>query len=816
MSLPKPTTPPAEAWENSPLAAFVRDRARRWGKDTIRHVEPLVATAAQFGAFPASLDPRVVDALRDQGMEAPYTHQATAWEALAGGQSIVVTTPTASGKSLCYTVPVLQMLLADPDGTALLIYPTKALAQDQCAALNRLLQAAGIDEPAQIYDGDTPAELRRRIRDTARVVLTNPDMLHASILPHQEKWRRLFVALRYVVVDEMHTYRGVFGSHVANVLRRLWRVAAHVGATPQAVLTSATIANPVELASQLVGHEVVGVHTSGAPTGPRGFVLVNPPILDALLKRRRAASTQARMLAQDLLEAGHSVIVFARSRQGVEIMVRTLREQLVKRRRADLADAVEGYRGGYLPEDRRRIERGLREGTILGVVSTNALELGVDIGALDACVIAGYPGTIASTWQQAGRAGRRQKAAATFLVASEDPVDQFLVQNPAYFFDAQAEHGRIEPNNLRILAEHLKCAVFELPFPQDAAWPGWAVDDSQEVLAWLADTGFFHAVEGAWRWQGDAYPATAVNLRDILSENFVIIETSRNPNEILGEIDFESAHTTVYEQAIYQHGGLLHEVHRLDYDDRKAWVRRVESEYYTQAIDQTRVFVLDVTEEGVSPPRKIMSGHGEIRRVQRFVGYKKIRHRTGENIGYGEIHLPDLELHTTAWWVTFDHKQLRTLGLGEAALAGGLNGVAALLHTVAQVLLMCARGDLVVTVQGRDGAAWDLDAAYVAMRAEGPASPAPRPTPTTLGTTTPLESGAALERPSIFLYDRTPGGVGFSERLHERHADLLQQALALVDRCPCETGCPLCVGPEEFVTRLGKVAARALLRHALG
>lgn len=757
------------------------------------HIERMEATDAVFGAWPRTLPAALRAALEQLGMTRPWLHQSDAWARIRAGEDVVMVTPTASGKSLGYTVPIVERLLQDPQASVLLLFPTKALTQDQAASLNRLLEAAGLPDRAQIYDGDTPADLRRAIREQSRVVLTNPDMLHASILPNHERWRRLFATLAFVVVDEMHVYRGVFGSHVANVLWRLHRIARHVGSTPQRVLASATIANPVELGEALTGTRLSLVAESGAPRGARWFVVYNPPIVDAELGRRQSPGAAAQQLATELLLHGHSCIVFARSRQGVEIVTRRLRETLERRKRPELAHAVSGYRGGYLPEERRRIERGLRDGAIRAVVSTNALELGIDIGSLDACLIASFPGTIASTWQQAGRAGRRNRSALVVLIAGEESVDQYLAQHPEFFFGASPEHGRINPSNLRVLAEHLKCAIHELAMHPGEAWRGFSVEETQEVVEWLAEqTGHYHFVDGAWRWAAEAYPAADVSLRALVSENFVIIDVGRETNEILGEIDFESAHVTVYENAIYQHATRLYHVERLDYDERKAWVREVESEYYTQAIDQTRAFVLDIDDEGVVGPG-LVAGHGEIRVAQRFVGFKKIRFRTFENIGYGEIRLPDLELHTSAFWLACDAAALRDR-IPTAQLGTAMSGASRALHTVAMVHVMCTGDDLRVLVQGREGEAW---------------TPVDLSAPTTFPT--PLETAGLTERPAIFLYDRTPGGTGLSDRLHEHRNALVRDALALVARCPCERGCPACVGADAPEGQNARQLAHELL-----
>lgn len=761
----------------------------RW-KDCVRAARHSPARAAEVAAWPEGISPALQAVLRRRGMEAPWSHQAEAWLALERGQHTVITTPTASGKSACYSVPLVKMLLEDPHATALLFFPTKALAQDQCAELNALLSSAGLEETAQVYDGDTPQALRRDIRERCRVVLTNPDMLHASILPNHEKWRRFLQSMQLLVVDEMHVYRGVFGSHVANVLRRLRRILARLDATPRVALTSATIANPGELGETLAGAPVTVIDRSGAPEGERWFLLVNPPILNRELQRRMAPTSAARQLVLPMLRRGLGAIVFVRSRQSVETVTRKLRESANKgstARARGLAERIKGYRGGYLPEERRSIERELRNGTVACVVSTNALELGIDIGALDACVMAGYPGTIASTWQQAGRAGRRRGGGVAVLVAGDDPVDQFLVQHPDFFFASSPEHARLDPDNLRVLADHLKCAAFEIPFGDHEGFGDVPVDLTQEVLAFLAEESrVLTYAEGTWRWSDRSYPAGAISLRAIADENVVIVDTTHAEAKVLGEIDYVGAHLTVYEQAIYQHDARLYEVHRLDLPMRKAYVRRVESEYFTQAIDQTRVFPLDIFQQSGEGTR---SGCGEVRVVRHVQGFKKIRFRTFENIGYGEIHLPELETHTTAFWIVFHGDDLHTLGQNETDLAAGLSGLLHAMHTVAVVHLMCDRQDLFAVEGSGD---WPLD-------------DAPRP----------LDGQGSLDAPALYLVDRCPGGTGFSERLHDLRVPLLQHTLSLIDGCDCEAGCPACVGPPPPTGASPRATARSLGALAL-
>lgn len=775
--------------------------ARSEGSQSVTRVHRVAAVPAEYGDFDGVLAPSVERALRRRGVERPYRHQEEAWRHLRAGEDLVVVTPTASGKTLCYYAPLLSMLEESEEGTALLLYPTKALAQDQCAELNTLLKLTENPTVAAVYDGDTPNDLRRGIRERGRLVLTNPDMLHQAILPHHDRWRRLFRSLRYLVIDEAHMYRGVFGSHVANVLRRVLRICAHYGSAPQLVFTSATIANPVEHASALSGRVPKAVLRSGAPSGEKLLVFYNPPMRDHDLQLRQSPESAANRMLRDLLPQGASAIAFCRSRRGVETLTRRLREGLADRGHSAIARRVEGYRAGYLPEERRRVERGLRAGDIQAVVTTNALELGVDIGALDVCLLAGYPGTIASSWQQAGRAGRRQQTAVIVIIAGGEDVDQYIVQQPEFFLEGSPEHALIDPDNLRILAEHLKCAIFELPLAFDEGFGALPVDDIQEVAAWLADEArLFTPSAGAWRWSTENYPATTVSLRDAPAENFVIINDDAARAEVIGEIDFEAAHKTVYEKAIYIHAAKTYEVHRLDYEERKAYIRPVEPDYYTSAIEQVRVFMLDDFEDHAVGG--VETGWGEVRIAQRFVGYKKVRFKTGENIGYGEILLPDLEKHTTAFWLSFPPALLGSLGLGATALESALVGASRVLKLVAVVHAMCDARDLGVTIGSADGEAWVRQADHAMLEL--------------LGEPTPLSGAHGDEAPTIFLYDAYPGGTGLSEKLFGDSASLLASAARVVERCGCAAGCPACVGPPTLAEDAeSKSRTLQLLRAAI-
>ncbi|HVB10186.1 MAG TPA: DEAD/DEAH box helicase [Bacillota bacterium] len=704
---------------------------------------------------PSDLHPAVARGLAARGIRELYTHQAEALAAAQAGQNVAVLTPTASGKTLCYNVPVLDRLCREPEARALYLFPTKALAQDQLAELNRLFEAIG--EPAAewkafTYDGDTPADARAAIRQAGHIVVTNPDMLHASILPLHTRWVRLFENLRYVVIDELHTYRGVFGSHVANVLRRLRRVCRFYGADPQFLAASATIANPGELAERLIGAPVHLVGESGAPRGERHLVIYNPPVVNPALGIRRSALRESASWARRLLREGVSTIIFTRSRLSVELLLTYLRESV--------GDRVRGYRGGYLPNERRAIERGLRTGEIGGVVATNALELGIDIGSLDAAVLHGFPGSVASAWQQMGRAGRREGCSLAVIVASSDPYDQYLAAHPEHFLGQPPESGFINPDNVYVLMSHVKCAACELTFEDGEAFGEAPL---QDVLGFLAEEQVLRHVDGRWYWMADHFPAADISLRSAAQENVVIIDRSRGAR-VIGEVDLASAPLVVHDQAIYLHGAHAYQVERLDWPNRKAFVKPVDVDYYTDAELAVDLTVLDVFR--AEAPR----AWGEVAVTAKATIFKKIKLHTQENVGWGKIHLPESELHTTAYWCTFPDDL--EASLGREALTAGLSGLAHLLASLAPLYLLCDRRDLHATPQVR--------------------SP-------------------FTDRPTIYLYDAVPGGVGLAERLFGCHGDLLQAAAERIVACGCEAGCPGCVGAAEAGSAGAKAASLDLL-----
>ena len=761
--------------------------------EVVTAVRRLPAIPARYAPYPDGLTPRLVDALRRRGATELYSHQAEAYAHVAAGRNIVVTTPTASGKTLCYNLPVLDAILKDASTRALYLFPTKALAQDQMAELHELTAAIGATGDEEIgvhtYDGDTPQDARRAIRSRAHIVLSNPDMLHSGVLPHHPKWAKLFENLRFIVIDELHAYRGVFGSHLANVLRRLQRVCRHYGSSPQIICSSATIANPDGLAERLAEQPFSLVSESGAPRGEKFFVFVNPPVVNRELGIRRSYLAEARRVAGEFLRRQLQVIVFAQSRLATEILTTYLKDDFDDL--PGMPEKIRGYRGGYLPLRRREIEKGLREGQVRGVVSTSALELGIDIGALDVSIMAGYPGTIAATWQRAGRAGRRAARSAAVMVASSAPVDQFVVRHPSYFFDASAEHALVNPDNLNILVSHVKCAAFELPFRGDESFGRVNV---QEVLGVLQEAGLVHqsghdddAAAQQWHWTSESYPADAVSLRSVSSDNFVVVDCTGEPR-IIAETDFTSALTMLHPKAIYMVEAKLFQVDRLDFEGRKAYVRAVDCDYYTDAIDYSKVTILDT----FAHDAEAVAHHGEVHVVSRVVGFKKIKFYTNENVGSGELDLPEQQMHTTAYWLEVPAAVMAALPGTPDERRDGVRGMAYAMRNVAQLLLMCDQRDLGLSVNAGDD--------------EVPAQGA--------GTVTlPVPAGPAAlsDTPRVFLYDAYPGGIGFSAPLYGMHADLLTRSRALIEGCGCEQGCPTCVGPIGEIGPRGKSMALHLL-----
>ena len=702
---------------------------------------------AKTAEIPASVHPSIRNALEKRGISRLYTHQKSAYESAIKEKSIVAVTPTASGKTLCYNLPVLQTITENPHARALYIFPTKALAQDQKSEINEIIDESGLSINSYTYDGDTPSNIRQKVRRAGHVVITNPDMLHSAILPHHTKWVSLFENLKFVVIDELHIYRGVFGSHVANVIRRLQRICRFYGSDPTFICTSATIANPLELAEKLIEKPVELIDNNGAPSGRKHFVFYNPPIVNKQLNIRRSATLEARRLAGHFLKNKIQTIVFARSRVRVEILLTYLQE-LIKHKLGP--KAIRGYRGGYLPTERREIEKGLRNGDIYGVVSTNALELGVDIGQLQVCVMTGYPGTIASSWQQAGRAGRRHGESLVIMVASSSPLDQFVIGHPDYFFNRSPETARINPDNLIILIDHIKCAAYELPFKKGERFGFF---ETEEVLEYLAEERVLYENGDKFYWMNDAFPAHNISLRSASQENVVIIDqTIRGSVKVIGEMDRFSAMTLLHEEAIYLHQGTQYQVELLDWEEKKAFVREVETDYYTDANLAVSLAVLEQDRHRTAAAGEI--GYGDVSVRAMATIFKKIKFETHENIGSGPISLPEEELHTSSAWFSFNEEYLQ---YKQERLEQGLIGASHALRHIAPLFVMCDPQDIHVV---------------------------------------PQVKSAHNDKPTIFFYDRYPGGVGLSEKIYGNFEYVLQEALALVKKCPCENGCPSCIGTD--------------------
>jgi len=844
------------------LTAFRRDSAFM---RCVTAWERIPARPARVAPWPAGLDPRLVAAARGRSIEQPYTHQAQAAEAALAGEHVVLATSTASGKTLAYNLPVLHTLLNDPAACALYLFPTKALAHDQIAALGELIGALQAPIAVRPYDGDTPSSHRPAIRREARLLVTNPDMLHTGILPHHTRWARLFANLRYVVLDELHTYRGVFGGHVANLLRRLRRVCRFYGSVPRFLCASATIANPRELAERLIEAPVTLVDDDGAPQGEKHFVLYNPPLVNPQLGIRRSATLAAKDIAARFLQADVQTIVFARARLTTEVLLGYLRDSVVAA--GGDPQAVRGYRGGYLPSERRAIERGLREGEVRGVVATNALELGVDIGQLSACIMAGYPGTIASAWQQAGRAGRRVDLSVAVLVASPLPLDQYLITHPRYFFGRPVEQALLDPDNLAVLANHLACAAFELPFAPGEPFGNFG--GAEGVLDVLAEEGALHQRDGRYTWIGEGYPAGGLSLRTSTPDNVLIQDVggdastglSAGPPQVIGQMDRPSVPVLLHEGAVYLHGGMTYIVETLDWEGGLAGVRAAELDYYTRASTTTDVHII----EEYSPGHKdketegqgdTVRGYGEILVTTRATGYRKIKRYTHEVLAWAPIDLPEQELRTIGYWLTLSEEltaQLQKAGVlpppadygpnwtaqrdGARARDGyrcrhcgaperqgrqhhvhhitpfrtfgyvpGVNDLYKLANRLENLITLCpACHRRVERVREAHGALSGL--AYL-LRNLAPLHLM----------CDPGDLGSAVQArapetglPTVTLYDRAPGGAGLSARLYELHAELLEAALDVVRHCPCADGCPGCVGPAGDARPDTKALTRQLL-----
>lgn len=810
----------------------------------------LAAKPADDCPFPVTLAPSLVSALKRLGIDSLYRHQAMAYEKARAGDNIAVVSGTASGKTLCYNLPVIDRMIQQPTARALYVYPTKALTQDQLSNLRRTLSLLEIPErSANIYDGDTPVHARPTLRRESSIILTNPDMLHTGILPHHTAWKDFFKALSFIVIDEMHTYRGVFGSHVANVLRRLKRVCLFYGAQPQFILTSATIANPKKLAERLIENPVTVIDQDGSPYGERHFLIYNPPFIDQKLGIRQSSLMEGTSLAGELIDEDIQTIIFGRTRRVIELLLTYLRQRNPD---AD-PQRLRGYRSGYLSRERRAIEDGLRSGEVKAVVATNALELGIDIGGMDAAVLIGYPGSIAATLQQAGRAGRKLAPSLAVMITAANAMDQYLARHPEYIFERSPEQALIEPNNLLILLGHIRCAAFELPFAAGEGFGAIPAENVHAFLTMLAQHGDLHQQGERFFWMADQYPASGISLRNATPDNIsLVLQVGHNPQTI-GQVDLSSAYWMVHPQAIYLHEGASYLVETLDLEAGVAHLRQAAVDYYTQANQNVEIDQQSLLKQ--SPVPAATKSFGELLVTTRVTGFRKIRWFTHEILGSGEVDLPPTLLNTTGYWVSLNEQTVKALkdqmlwGEGgndygpewdalrkrvlqrdehtcqvcryqgraqplhvhhiqpfrsftsrEAAnqlhnlvtlcpschrqaeasvrIRSGMAGISYLLHNLAPLLLMCDYDDI--------GVHYDPNSAL----------------------------GDGL--PTVILYDNIPGGLGLSDNLYERHADLLQSGYETVARCECADGCPSCVGPIGEEASGGKAEALAIFKALTG
>ena len=821
----------------------------RWANDSdiqenVVHWEIQQPREAQVFPVPPTISPALGQALANLGYGGLYQHQLNAYEQVAAGRCVVIATSTASGKTLCYNLPVFDALLRDPNARAMYIFPTKALAHDQQETLTQLNEQAGGQVTVGAYDGDTPGNHRGFIRANARILLTNPDMLHMGILPQHTAWAEFFRNLRFVVLDELHVYRGVFGSHVANVLRRLKRVAGHYGAYPQFILTSATISNPRELAEKLVEQKCELIDEDTSPGGRRNFILYNPPIVDPELGLRRSASSESVRLAGDLLAYGVQTILFARARRSVELILRAMHDRYPAE-----SGAIHGYRSGYLAGERRSIERGLRSGAIRTVVATSALELGIDIGSMDASIVVGYPGTLASLRQQIGRAGRRRSASVGIMVASAAPIDQYLVRHPEYILDRSPENALINPDNPLILLQHIRCAAFELPFKPGEKLGAISWETLKEFLELLTQAGVLNSSANRYYWIADQYPAQAVSLRNATAQNVVLRVESDEQSHILGTVDQSSALWMVHPGAIYLHEGQSYRVTRLDLEQAEASLQPASEEYFTEPKNQTEVEKISELETS-----KVLNAEktwGEIKVSTQVVGFRKIHWITRETLGQETLDLPPNQLRTTGYWFTIDDETvefLRTHQLWSndanyygpqwpairqmvrqrdqftCQMCGALEVDRAhhvhhkiplrsftsleLANSLDNLITLCPnchrKAELVVRMRsGLSGVCYVLNQLaplFVMCDTED------------LGAISDFQSPLTDGRPTVLLYDKVPAGIGLSESLYHMHDRLLAEALELVSHCPCQDGCPSCVGPAGENGSGGKNEAFALLQ----
>jgi DEAD/DEAH box helicase domain-containing protein len=734
-------------------------------KENIAAWRVLPARPARITGIPRGIHADMVRALEAAGIDALYLHQRAAAEMTAQGKDVVVATPTASGKSLCYNIPVVDRILKDPSATALYLFPTKALSQDQVASLMRMNRALPEPVPTMTYDGDTPAPARKIIRETGRLVVTNPYMLHAGIMPNHTKWVRFFQGLAFVVIDEVHTLTGVFGSHFANLMRRLQRLCRHYGSDPVYILSSATLANPADLASMLIGKPVLAITDDGSPRGEKHFLFYNPPLVNPEMGLRRSSLEEARRLTAFLSTQGVQALTFCRSRTAVEVLVKYLRDHFV-REGLDIS-RVRGYRGGYLPLLRRQIEKGLREGEIDAVVATNALELGIDIGSLDACILTGYPGSVASTLQQAGRAGRKASPSLAVVIGRANATDQYVLDHPEYVLEQAPEAGAVDPDNLIIKVNQMKCAAFELPFGEGEHFGD--PRETREILEYLEkEARILRKVKERWYWMSREFPAEKVSLHSGDMDNFVVMDGEER--KAIGEVDRPSAMSMIHPGAIYGHQGEQYIIESLDYEHRRALAIRLDSDYYTEAEVETdiKVLHLDTTMEFGAYSMNL----GEIGVTKTATLFKKIRYYTRENLGTGVIDLPPESMHTEAMILAFEPGAVARTGLFDGNRSGSFLGFARLLLRVAPLFVRCDMADLGVKAE---------------------------------------IASTHFNRPVVILFDDIPGGVGLSQAASHNHRRILEAMRSIVTGCECKSGCPCCIDPAPQGTFKHKSTVLALI-----
>jgi DEAD/DEAH box helicase domain-containing protein len=758
----------------------------------IVHVQGLDARDAEFADVPGGLNPAIQAALLSEGIEKLYSHQARAIGAVRAGKNVVIVTGTASGKTLCYNIPIVEAMIEDSKATALCLYPTKALTQDQLRGLGRFeMPMRGVEFLAGTYDGDTPGNLRRKLRDGGNVVLTNPDMLHTGILPNHARWNRFFTHLKYVVVDEVHAYRGVFGSHLANVMRRLRRVCEHYGATPQFICCSATIANPAEHAQRIAGRPMELITGDGSPKGPKRFVLWNPPPLDTAAMGqqdqwrtggdRRSPLWEAVHLMTSLIREGVQTIAFVRTRLASELIFRNSRE-ILRRVSRKLGDSIHAYRGGYLPEERREIERRLVSREILGVASTNALELGIDIGSLDACILVGYPGTIASLWQQAGRAGRGLEEAVVFLVGQNSPIDQYLMTHSEYLFAQNPEQAVVDPDNPHVAVGHIRCALHELPL-KDSEVPLFG-PYADVVLELLEEDQHARHIDEHWYWASSEYPAASVSLRNMSGVVYTIQDDTQG-ERVIGTLDEISALSQLHDHAVYIHAAETYFVSKLDLEQKIAHVERRDLDYYTQSVQTSQIRIDE--EESKQELYEGQLGFGDVTVTTTIPMFKKIRFHSRDSLGFEELELPPQSLETVAMWFAPPEEIVQEMQQKQLPIGEALVGIANVLVEVAPLFVMCDTQDIGAVVDS-----------------------------------------SCLGRDAVFLHDRYPGGMGYAQRCLDRADEILRTIHDVVRDCPCPDGCPSCVGsamPAFAMTDLdsatrgripNKAAARFLLDRMIG